>query len=369
LDHPLTELISRPNPYWSGEQLWWVIIHSLVTSGNSYLIKVQDTGKNLAELWWAPTWTMEPKWPKVGKEFITHYEYNVGLGGDPIRLENSDVVHFRWGVDPENIRKGLSPLASVFKEIYSDVEANAFSAALLKNMGIPGLLFAPDGDAVVSDDDLEATKLDLEQRFTGENRGKPFVMGAPTKVQQFGFSPQQLDLRSLRRLPEERVTAALGVPAIVAGLGAGLDRSTFANMAEAREMAYETGIVPLQRLLAADLKNQLLGDFEGEDLKGWRCRFNLDEVRVLQGDENVIVERKIKELNAGAIMLSEYRRETGREAKPEHDVFLRQMNVVEVRAEDVGQEPEEPTPAPAGNGIPPELTPEEMQQRMEAANA
>jgi HK97 family phage portal protein len=367
-NHEMAELIARPNPFWSGDLLWWATILSLVTSGNSYMIKVGDRGGALSELWWAPTWCMEPKWPREGNEFITHYEYNVGVG-DAQRLEIEDVIHFRWGVDPDNIRKGLSPLAAVFREVYSDQEANSFSAALLKNMGIPGLVIAPDGDAVISDDDLEATKLDIEQRFTGRNRGKPFVMGAPTKVSQFGFSPQQLDLRSLRRLPEERVTAALGVPAIVAGLGAGLDRSTFANMSEAREMAYETGIIPLQRLIAADLKNQLLGDFEGDDLTAWRCRFSLDEVRVLQEDENKIVERKLKELNGGAIMLSEYRRETGREAGPEHDIYLRPMNMVEVRADALGQEPE-PEPPPANtNGTPPEMTPEEiarMREEMES---
>jgi hypothetical protein len=83
-------------------------------------------------------------------------------------------------------------------------------------------------------------------------------MTGKTKVEQFGFSPEQLLLRELRRIPEERVTAVLGVPAIVAGLGAGLDRSTFTNMAEAREAAYESGIIPTQRIIAEDIRFQLL---------------------------------------------------------------------------------------------------------------
>jgi HK97 family phage portal protein len=364
--HPLSQLIERPNKFFSGDQIWWATVLSLITSGNGYWIKLTNRIGEPLELWWAPSWTMEPKWPIDGSEFISHYSYTTGVG-EPQILQIEDVVHFRWGIDPENIRKGLSPLASVIREVFSDVEASAFAAALLKNMGVPGLMVSPDGDAVVSDDDLIASKEALEEHFTGMNRGRPFVAGAPTKVQQFGFSPQQMDLRNLRRLPEERVTAALGVPAIVAGLGAGLDRSTFANMSEAREMAYESGIIPLQRVIASDLKNQLLGDFEGEDLADWRCRFSLDEVRVLQEDENKIVERKLKELGAGAIMLSTYLRETGREAGPEHDIYLRPMNIIEIRADELGVKPPpvETSPPPPGlgngNGGGGDLTPEERQ--------
>ena len=53
-------------------------------------------------------------------------------------------------------------------------------------------------------------------------RGKPHVSTAPIRIEQFGFSPEQMSLKDLRRLPEERISALLGIPAIVAGLGAGL---------------------------------------------------------------------------------------------------------------------------------------------------
>lgn len=348
-DHELSALIERPNQFWSGELLWQATVLSLMLTGNGYWIKVTDQQLRVLELWWVPPGLMEPRWPQDGSAFISHYDYTPGT--ETIKLKPDDVVHFRLGVDPGNQRKGLSPLASVLREVYSDVEAAAFSAALLKNMGVPGLIISPDGDAVIGDEDLEAAEAKLDEKFSGTRRGKPLIAGAPTKVHQFGFSPEQMDLRSLRRLPEERVSAVLGVPAIVAGLGAGLDRSTFANMAEAREMAYESCIIPLQRLMASDLKNQLLEDFE-PDLTQVRCRFSLDEVRVLQEDENKKTERKLKELNGGAIMLSEYRRETGRDADDRHNVYLRAFSVVEVPEAEVGRPPEASPPASTGAPLP-----------------
>jgi HK97 family phage portal protein len=358
-DHELTALIERPNQFWSGELLWQATVLSLALSGNGYWVKVTDRQLRVIELWWAPSSLIEPRWPLDGSEFISHYEYKPGT--QTITLKPSEVVHFRWGVDPENQRLGLSPLASVLREVYSDIEAAAFSAALLRNMGVPGLIISPDGDAVIGDDDMAAAEAAMEEKFTGSRRGKPLIAGAPTKVQQFGFSPEQMDLRSLRRLPEERVSAVLGVPAIVAGLGAGLDRSTFANMAEAREMAYESCIIPVQRLMASDLKNQLLEDFES-DLKAVRCRFDLTEVRVLQEDENKKTERKLKELNGGAITLAEYRRETGRDAEDSYDVFLRPFSLTEVPADQVGVVPEV---SPPTSGAPPLPTGEERPEETE----
>lgn len=347
-EHDLVSLLARPNPYYSGDLLWRATVAQCALDGNAYWFKVQDDQLRVTELWWIPSMLVEPKWPVDGSEFISHYEYKPG--GEPVRWKASQVVHFRWDVDPENNRKGLSPLASVLREVFADDEAGRFAASLLKNMGVPGLILSPEGDAAIPADDLEATKTDIQSKTTGDRRGEPMVFGSATKVQQFGFNPQQMDMRTLRKVPEERVSGVLGVPAIVAGLGAGLDRSTFANYAEAREAATENAIVPLQRLFAAEITHQLLPDFEA-DMKGVRFRFDLSEVRALQEDENKIVERKLLELAAGAITLGEYRRETGRDSTPQHDIYLRSFSVVEVPAADLGKPPE-PAPAPADVALP-----------------
>lgn len=333
-EHELTALLQRPNPYYSGDLLWNVTIAELHLEGNAYWLKVRRNDLSVKELWWAPSALLEPAWPAGGAEFISHYVYKPD-GIEEIRVERGDVVHFRLGVDSDNLRKGLSPLRSVLTEILGDEEAATWASAILRNMGVPGLLISPDGDYEIPDDDFEAIKEDMKSRFTGDRRGEPFVTSGRTKVEQFGFSPKEMDVRSLRRVPEERVSAVLGVPAIVAGLGAGLDRSTFANMAEAREMAYESAVIPLQRLCAAELSHQLLVDFVTDPAQ-WRVCADLSGVRVLQEDQNKITERKLKELTAGAITLGTYLRETGRESGAEHEVYLRAMSVVEVPAARLG---------------------------------
>jgi HK97 family phage portal protein len=293
---------------------------SWVLNGNAYLIKIRNkTGTGIAELWYAPHWTVEPvsNDPEV---FIEHYRYSAG--GVQLDLDPSEVVHFRYGLDPHDPRKGLSPLGGLLREIFTDDEAANFAAALLHNCGVPGLIVSPDGSGPApGPDDVKATKDYLNDNFTGDRRGEPMVMSGPTKVEQFGFSPEQMQVRDLRRLPEERVTAALGLPAIVVGFGAGLERSTFANFAEAREAAYESNMVPTWRLFAEELRHQLLPDFD-DQADSREVAFALREVRALQEDRQKEAERVGSLYKSGVITRKEARLDIGQEAADVDDVYV-----------------------------------------------
>lgn len=323
-DHELLRLLVRPNPYYSGALLWMATVLDWFVDGNAYWLKVRAKSGAVRELWWTPTALLEPK----GDEhtFVSHYVYRPG-DGQEIELEPDDLVHFRYGLDADDPRRGRSPLKSVLREVFTDDEAANFTAHLLRNAGVPGLIVSPEsGDHAPSEDDVKATKTYLKEGFTGDRRGEPLVMSGPTKVQQFGFSPEQLKLRDVRRIPEERVSAVLGVPAVVAGLGAGLDRSTFANYAEAREAAYESNIIPTQRILAEEVRFQLLTDYEDDPWK-FRVGFDLSEVRVLQEDRNKQAERLEVLYRGGLVKRAEARRELGYEVSEEDETYAQETSL------------------------------------------
>ena len=319
-NHKMVNLIRRPNAHYSGRLLWMATMISYQIDGNAYWVKARANNGGVTELWYVPHWLIQPKIERDSTGYIDYYEYRPG-GPDVVKLDPGDVVHFRFGLDPRNTRKGLSPLASLLREIFTDDEAAAFTASILKNLGVPGILVAPKEAGTISPDEMIETKEALKNKFTGDKRGEPLVLSGPTELVQFGFNPQQMDLKTLRRIPEERVTAVFGVPAVVCGLGAGLDRSTFANFYEAREAAYESNIIPTQNIIADELHVQLLRDFESQ-LDQFQVRFDNSKVRVLQEDENKAAIRYGTLYKNGLIRRAEARTRLGFEATPEDDIYF-----------------------------------------------
>jgi hypothetical protein len=209
-------------------------------------------------------------------------------------------------------------------------------------MAVPCLLIAPEKGVTLNEGDAAEVKRYVNEKFAGDRRGEAMVMTGATTVEQFGFSPDQLNLRDIRRIPEERVTAVLGVPAIVAGLGAGLDRSTFTNMGEARAAAYEEGLIPMQKIMGEDIRFQLLNEFE-EDPYMWRFGWDLSKVRVLQDDQLKLARKWDVLMRAGLAMRSEGRRAQGLPVDDDRDnVFILPLNTVTVPGTDTADVPELP---------------------------
>jgi len=225
--HPMLKLISRPNRFYSGTLLWGATLTDLTIAGNAYWIKVRNKIGEVVELWYCPQHLMTPI--SNTTEFISGYLYSPdGRLNKGVEYTTEDVVHFRFGIDPNNMAKGLSPLASLLREIYTDDEASNFSASIVTNLGVPGVIISPanmTGNPSQITTDAEKIKRDFSDRFTGDKRGEPLVFTSPTSVTTLTWTPQEMNLTGLRRLPEERVSAVLGIPAMVLGLGAGLEHS------------------------------------------------------------------------------------------------------------------------------------------------
>lgn len=332
-DHPMTEKISRPNPYYSGTLLWSGTRRDWLADGNGYWLIIPDAAGGDAEYWWAPHWTMEPKGSADGKVFIEYYEYRPGGANSMIKLDPSLVVHFRWGLDPQNPRKGFSPLKGLLREVFTDEEAARFTSGLLRNAGAPGLVLAPTGDASLTPAEATDVKADLIAKTTGDHRGEPLVMYTPTQISTYGFSPQQMDLSSIRAVSESRFASAYGIPAAVIGFLTGMKQTAVgATLNELRQLAYESGIAPKLVLFADELGTQLLPHYTSTP-ENFIVTHDLSRVRVLQEDENARSTRLLAQYAGSAISVEEIRADLGRDPEftpGDHVIVASSVDVIPV---------------------------------------
>ncbi len=323
--HPMTRLLRHPNPYYGGRVLLMATIMDFAF-GNAYWLKVRNAFGEVVQLWWVPRALMQPKWPEGdSRVFISHYDYQVG--GQTVRVPVEDVVHFRFGMDPLNLRLGFSQLSAVMREVYTDEQASTYTAAVLKNLGVIGVIVAPK-EGAATEESTKQVKEFIQQNFTGERRGQTLALSKPTDVTVLQYNLQGLDLGPIRDVSEERVCAALGLPAAVVGFGTGLQQTKVgATMRELIQLAWKGAVMPNQEIMADELDRSLLPEFQ-TNLGPFRTAFDATKVRALWEDVAGKHDRVREDWSANLITQAEARRELGYPVDDTHNVYQHEMTAL-----------------------------------------
>ena len=293
-------------------------LHPVVPStsaGNAYLRKIRagkGPGGNVLELWPVSPTRIQPVTTKEDAArgvFISYYAYVYDPDQPPEQVPPEDIIHFRLNLDDKDNRMGASPLARLVREVAGDEEAHKWQKSMLENGGTVGMLIQVPEDSSITVEQAEDMKMRFEERFGGANRGRTGVLMGGASATPYGFSPEQMDMKALHRIPEERIAAVLRVPAIIAGLGAGLDRSTYSNFREAREMFAEMTLMPLYAFDAATLNMQLTPEFTSD--RKIRIAFDVSDLRAFQEDETEKYKRLDLAVKTGWIRPNEARTDVG----------------------------------------------------------
>ena len=316
--NPLQDLLNDPNPSLDMLELRWWLAYARHCDGNAYLVKVRSgnerTGE-VVELWPVSPHRISPFTDKDSTRFIDSYKFERAQG-DYEYLPVENVVHFKLGVDDRDHRKGLSPLKRLVREIASDAEATRFADTLLTNFGVPGLVLSIPAESQPTPEQITLMKERTKQAFWGSNRGNVAVTTGGATMSQFGFSPEQLNLKALHDFPETRIAAVLGVPPIIAGLGVGLEQtSNYASARQIRENFTEVKLLPMWRSDEAKWNKQLKPDFT--DDASIVIAHDLTEVRALQEDMDAKYRRLTEAVKAKWVFPDEARAEVGLPPMPD----------------------------------------------------
>lgn len=342
--HPVVDLWQRPNPYYSRRTMEKAIGLSLKTDGNAYIYKLRDKGGRVVQLWWLPHFRTQPTWPADGSVYIDGYRVRVD-GDNWYLIPPTEIIHIRDGIDPWNERLGLAALKATLREVVTLNLGSGYTAALLKNSGVPGIAIVPDGPNPPRPDEDAAKRMKQQfvEKFSGDMAGQPIVLAGSYKIVPVGFSPENMALSVLTRDAEARVAASIGVAAMSLGLPD--PNKTYSNLAEANRASWGT-IVSVQELIAEALRFDLLMDTVSApsgtstplDPLAYAFDYDYSEIQELQESLDAIHARTRDDFRFDIIRKNEAREQLGLEPEPGEtgDLFFSDIQTALAKAKSAG---------------------------------
>ena len=309
-DHPLLDLMQRPNPTMSQSEYFQKVISYLLISGNSYMLRVGSENREPTELYCLRPDRVEIKTNKAGFMPI-EYRYMVD-GQIKARYEidqvtgQSEVKQIKL-FNPTDDYLGQSPIMPAAADIDQHNLGGKHNTHLLINGARPSgaVVYKPRDEVgamtMLTDGQREQLRQDLASRFNGSNNtGRTMILEGDFDYKEMGLSPKDMDFANMKSMSAKDIALVFGVPAQLIGAS---DTQTYNNMAEARLALYEETIIPLLRHLESDL-NEWLTPLFGEDLT---LMYDIDSIPAITERRRMITENILRAVQEGVITRNEAR--------------------------------------------------------------
>ena len=284
-NHPLLDLLARPNPRQDGAGFLEAVTSHLLLAGNAYIEAVLLDG-SLRELY-----ALRPDrvrvvpgpdgWPEA-------YEYNVG--GRGVRFEQAAVpppILQLALFNPLDDHYGLAPLEAAAVAVDTHNAAAKWNKALLDNAARPSgaLVYAGPEGAVLSDGQFERLKKELADNYEGaSNAGRPLLLEGGLDWKAMSLSPKDMDFLEAKHAAAREIALAFGVPPMLLGIPGD---NTYSNYQEANRVFWRASVLPLANRIGAAL-TQWLAPVFGD---GLRLAADTDKIEALSADRAALWDR------------------------------------------------------------------------------
>jgi phage portal protein BeeE len=293
MEHPVLDLLRRPDPDLQGRDWMWFQYFCREACGESY--SWIGAGDDVGPL---VLYTLYPQfaWPVIGQtSLIRAFRYGRNTA-DIIEIPAEDVIYIRQQPHPEIPWRGYSWLESVAG--YSDVENAAIVAELArwKNGGNPSSVIevAPE----TTDPQMRQLRAATRAQIAGVNKHGEMLFLRGAKMVLGGAKPHEMNYGPGMDMAEKRVYDAANIPESVYRLNS-------ANLASAEvgnTQYMRHAIAPRISGFAEQLTDELLPRFGVMPGEMW---FAYDDC--VPEDVNAEATRLMGGLTAGAVRPNEYR--------------------------------------------------------------
>jgi HK97 family phage portal protein len=255
LNHPVYNLLKRPNPEKAGADFFSEVIASKLLYGNAYIL-ANSIGNYPREIYLLPARSIELL---LDKNIPTAYKYSSFNGEKIYHIDSitrmSKILHLK-NYHPTDPHYGLSCLDAASLSIDLHSHATNWNSSLLRNGARPsGALIVNESNGYLSDEQFDRLHQQLIEKFTGSsNSGKPLILEGGLAWQEMSINPKDMDFIESKNSAAREIALAFGIPPQLLGINGD---NTYSNMQEARLALWEETLIPLLDKLSDALGNWL----------------------------------------------------------------------------------------------------------------
>jgi len=215
--HPLLDLIERPNPRQDGAAFLESVASYLLLSGNAYIEAVTLQGEGAPQV--RELYALRPDRMKVvpgPNGWPQAFDYTVA--SQTVRFDQTGTLPPILQLalfNPVDDYYGLSPLEAAAIAVDTHNAAASWNKALLDNAARPSgaLVYGGADGSTLSSGQFERLKKELSDQYQGAaNAGRPLVLEGGLDWKAMSLSPKDMDFLEAKHSAAREIALAFGVP-------------------------------------------------------------------------------------------------------------------------------------------------------------
>lgn len=218
-DNPAyTPVLRKPNGYQTRIQFYENWLLSILTTGNTYVLKQRDNRSVVTALYILDPARVTVKVASDGAVFYDLGEDNLNGSDIPVTVPASEIIHDRMNPLWHPL-VGISPIYAAAKTVVQGTTIQDQTSNFFRNGSRPGGILTAPG--ALEDSTVEQLRAYWEENYTGNNAGKVAVLADGLKYESFQTAnAQSSQVIEQLKWTAEVVCSVFHVPPYMIGVGA-----------------------------------------------------------------------------------------------------------------------------------------------------
>lgn len=284
--NPLLDLLYQPCPAFNENIFKQIIVSQALVFGNIFLLKdARDSQGRPTRLIPIPQPCIEPLFDTYGFP----YAYKVNTIAGSFTAPKEDIIHIYEG-NALSLFWGQSRMLRCAIDSQIMNSAKVFNLSFFRNgASVGGIISYPENVRLNEQEIQEMLAYFNDQHQGSEKAHRTAILQKGGKFESFKTSHKDMEYGEGLKFHQQQILSIAGVPPALVGL---FEFAPQFNTKEQQKIFYETNVIPLMRLVADALSEELVPEFyKNEEVY---VNYDFSKVKALEPDWNALADAALK---------------------------------------------------------------------------